>query len=193
VKRLAVCLGFLLAMAVPSVGAEEHGGDSVTLWKVANFVLLAGGLGYLIRKKGSAFFGARGREIRESIQEAARLKAEAEARAAEIEQRLANLGAAVEALRQTARRETAAEAERASARLRQEAEKIHSQAEQEIASRARTARLELRAYAADLAAKLAEQQIRARMTPETEGRLMGASIQSLGRTGGPDTEAGRRV
>jgi len=191
-KRLAICLGFLLALAIPSVGAEEHG-DSSTLWKVANFVLLAGGLGYLIRKKGSAFFSARGRQIRESIEEAARLKAEAEARAAEIERRLANLGAEVAELRQNARRETAAEAERASARLRQEADKIHSRAEQEIASRARAARLELRAYAADLAAKLAEQQIRARMTPEVEGRLMHASIQSLGRTAGPDAEAGRPV
>ena len=186
-KRLAGCLGFLLAAAVPSVCAEEHGGDSVTLWKVANFVLLAGGLGYLIHKKGGAFFGGRTREIQQALQEAARMKAEAEARAAEIERRLAGLASEVEALRSNARQETAAEAERAAARLQQEVEKIQAQAQREIASATQAARQELRGYAADLAVGLAEQQLRARMTPEVEDRLAGAAIQELGRAGEAQT------
>lgn len=119
------------------------------------------------------------------------MKAEAEARAAEIEQRLANLAAEVETLRQNARQETAAEAERAGVRLRQDLEKIQSQAEQEIASAGRAARQELRRHAADLAVELAEQQIRSRMSPEVEDRLVGAAIQELGKSGGPNTEAGR--
>jgi len=197
-KRLFICAWLALSPAVLSPAAEEHaeaaeahGGDSLTLWKVANFVLLAAGLGYLIYKKGIPFFGARGREIRQAIEEASRMKAEAEARAAEIEQRLANLAAEVETLRQNARQETAAEAERAGVRLRQDLEKIQSQAEQEIASAGRAARQELRRHAADLAVELAEQQIRSRMSPEVEDRLVGAAIQELGKSGGPNTEAGR--
>ena len=196
-KRVVISLW--IALAPVCLAAEGHaqeaaarGGGSVTWWKVANFVLLAGGLGYLMYKKGGPFFGARSREIREAIDEAARLKAEAEARAAEIEQRLSSLASEVEALRRSARQETAAEAERAGARLRQEISKVQAEAEQEIASAAQTARRELRVYASDLAVRLAEQQLRARMSPEAEGRLVAAAIQELGRSEGLAAE-GRRL
>ena len=195
-KRPVICLWIALALAGVSLAAEEkeagsHGGGSVTWWKLANFVLLAGGLGYLIHKKGRPFFGARSREIQQAIQDAARLKAEAEARAAEIEQRLAGLASEAETLRRNARQETAAEAERARTRLRHEIEKMQAQAQQEIASAAQAARQELRSYAADLAVRLAEQQLYARMSPDAEERLMGAALQELGRTAGPSPETGR--
>ncbi len=190
-KRLVICVSVLLASALAVSAAEEHaqpaGGGNVTLWKVANFVLLAGGLGYLIHKKGGAFFAGRSRQIQEAIQEAARTKAEAEARAGEIEQRLAGLAVEVEALRRNAGQETAAEAERAAVRLQQEVAKIQAQAQREIASAAQAARQELRGYAADLAVGLAEQQLRARMTPEVDDRLAGAAIQELGRASGAQT------
>jgi len=185
-KRLIICLPLWLAFAGAVSAAEEHGqpgGSHVTLWKVANFVLLAGGLGYLIHKKGGAFFAGRSRQIQEAIQEAARMKADAEARAAEIERRLAGLAGEVEALRASARQETASEAERARVRLGQEVEKIQAQAQREIAAAAQAARQELRGYAADLAVGLAEQQLRARMTPELDERLAAAAIQELGRAG----------
>lgn len=191
-KRLVIGILLLLGSALVTSAAEEHGqpgGGNVTLWKAANFVLLAAGLGYLIHKKGVALFAGRRRQIQQAIQEAARMKAEAEARAAELEQRLAGLASEVEALRSNARQETAAEAERARARLEQEVEKIQAQAQREIASAAQAARQELRGYAADLAVELAEQQLRARMTPEAEERLAGAAIQELGRAG--ETQTGR--
>lgn len=195
-KRVVISLWIALAsVCLAAEGdaqeAAAHGGGSVTWWKVANFVLLAAGLGYLMHKKGGPFFGARSREIRQAIDEAARLKAEAEARAAEIEQRLSSLASEVEALRRSARQETAAEAERAGARLRQEISKVQAEAEQEIASAAQTARRELRAYAADLAVRLAEQQLRSRMSPEAEERLMGAAIAQLRSVAGSTPETGR--
>jgi len=197
-KRLVICGGMVLALAAVLPAAEEHrqgagalGGGSVTLWKVANFVLLAGGLGYLIYKKGGAFFGGRSREIQQAIRDAAQMKAEAEARAGQIEQRLAGLASEVEALRRNAGQETAAEAERAAVRLRQEVERIQVQAQQEMVSAAQGARQQLRGYAADLAVQLAEQQLRSRMSPEADERLVGAAIQELGRTGGEKPGAGR--
>jgi len=196
VKRPFICLWIALALAAVCPAAEEteagsHGSGSVTWWKLANFVLLAGGLGYLIHKKGRPFFGARSREIQQAIQDAARMRAEAETRAAEIEQRLAGLASEAEALRRNARQETAAEGARARTRLRQEIEKMQAQAQREIASAAQAARQELRSYAADLAVRLAEQQLRARMSPDVQERLVGTAIQELGRTGSPTTEAGR--
>lgn len=198
-KRLAMGVWMALLLAAGSAAAEPepagedqgHGGDSLTLWKVANFVLLAGGLGYLIHKKGGAFFGARTRQIRQGIEDAARLKAEAEARVAEIDRRLASLEAEVEDLRANACQETAAEGERVRARIRQDVVKVHSQAEQEAASAAQAARRELRRYAAELAVRLAEQRVRAALSPEVEDRLVASAIRELGRVPEQRPDAGR--
>ena len=204
-RRLALCasLAFALAAAFPASeqaqpAASEHGqeaqahrGNSTTLWKVANFVLLAAGLGYLIHKKGGAFFRARTEQIRQAIADAARLREEAEARAAGIDQRLAGLEAEIEALRRNARQETAAEGERVRAQLRQDLDKLQAQAEQGIASAAQAARQELRRYAAGLAVSLAEQKVRAWMSAEIEDRLVAAAIQELGQAGAARPDVGR--
>lgn len=65
-----------------SHGSAEHHAPDMTPWKIANFVLLAAGLGYLLVKKGGPAFAERTREIRQGIDEAAKEKADADARAA---------------------------------------------------------------------------------------------------------------
>ena len=50
--------------------------------------------------------------------------------------------------------------------------KIQAHAEQEIASAGKAARMALKRYSAELAMGLAEQKVRARMTPETEDALV---------------------
>lgn len=167
------------AHAASHEAAGEHHGPNLTPWKIANFVLLLAALGYFFKKKGGAFFEERTREIRKGIDDAARRKADAEARAAEIDRRMAALGAEIEALRQAARQEMAAERER----LRQETEaqvaKIQAHAAQEIASAGKAARQQLREYSAGLALSLAEQKIRSRMTPATQDELLGAFARDM--------------
>ncbi len=202
-RRLAVWAGVaVLATAVFAAGAApaEHApagqgeaADHTTLWKVANFILLAGGLGYLIHKKGGAFFGARSEQIRQAIDEAARLKGAADARLAAIEGRLADLGAEIEELRRKARQEAAAEGERVRARMRQDLEKVQAQAEREIASATRAARQRVRRYAAELAVGRAEGQIRAQMGVEVEEGLVASAIQELGRVDGARLDQGRHA
>lgn len=153
--------------------------DHTTAWKLANFVLLAGGLGYLIYKKGGAFFRARSEQIREGIAEAAKFKEEAQARYAQIEQRLAGLTAEIEHLRKTAREESGAEGERVRLETERNLKKIQAQAEQEIASAFKAARQELRAHSAELAIRLAEQSIRGRITAEIEDQLVASTIAEL--------------
>lgn len=171
------------APAHPATHQEQagHHGPDLTPWKIANFVLLLIGLGYLIRKKGGPFLAGRSREIRKGIEEAARMKAEAEARAAEIDRKMAALGAEIEELRRAAREEMAAEQERLREETRQQIAKIQSHAEQEIASAGKAARQQLKEHAAELAIKLAEQKIRVRMTAEAQDRLLAAFTEGLGR------------
>ncbi len=174
-----------LAAAIPAVCAQsgESSGSgkqgSLKGWEWANFVVLAGGLGYLAGKNGGPFFAARSGKIRQDMMEAAALRKDAEARAAEIERRLANLASDIAALRDEARNETQAETERIALQTAAESAKIQAHAEQEIASAAKAARTDLRRYAAQLAVELAERQIRARMTPDTQDELVRGFVRDL--------------
>lgn len=156
-----------------------HGGGGMTGWKWANFAILAGGLGYLVAKKAPSFFNSRTAEIRKGITEAARMKADAEARAAEVGKKLADLGEQIEALRAEAKKEREAEHARLSAETAEQLAKIRSQGEQEIASAAKAARQELKEYSAELAVHLAEQRLRARMTTEAGRALVANFVKDL--------------
>ena len=59
--------------------------------------------------------------------------------------------------------------------------KIQAHAEQEIASAGKAARMALKRYSAELAMGLAEQKVRARMTPETEDALVQGFVRNLNR------------
>jgi len=177
---LAALLGAALLPAASKPQAEE-GADHLLPWKVANFALLAGALGYFIYKKGGSFFGARSEAIRRGLEDAARASQAAEARYAEMEQRLANLGAEIEKLKTQAREEAGAEGERLRAESERAIRRIGDQAAQDIAAAAKAARQELRAYGADLAVNLAEQRIRERLTPDSDSALVGAMAEDLDR------------
>jgi len=144
----------------------------VGLLRWSNFVILFGILGYLLRKPMGRFFSERGREILEGIARGRRAGEDAAARLRDIEARLAGLEAEIARLREAAGTEAQADHDRLRARAQAEAEKIRAMAEQEIASSARQARSQIKNYAAVLAVELAEQRIRARLTPERQDALL---------------------
>jgi F-type H+-transporting ATPase subunit b len=192
-KRLSwssLLLGFLLwaAQTCAIAAAESHGhssegGSSTLLWKSANFIILAGFLGYFIYKKAGAFFRARTEAIRKEMEEAGQMRREAEARAAELEKRMANLQAEIESLRAGARAEMAAEGQRLQQETQAVIEKMQKQAEQEIAGAAKAAAGEVRAHAAELAIELAAEKIKARMTPVADASLTGAFLDGIEKIG----------
>jgi F-type H+-transporting ATPase subunit b len=174
-------------MAAPVSAAEEGGHDAhagVTLWKTANFLVLAAGLGWLARKYGGPFFRERTRSIRRQMVEAEEVRAEADRRTAEVEARLANLEAEIEAMRKEALAAQQAESERFSRQLAADMAKIQEHAEAEIEGAGKQARLELKRYAAELAVELAERRIRERMTPEIQDALVGSFVREIERPSG---------
>ena len=199
-NRLAGCsigaLVLLLFMKVPASAqkpesaaqrvAESRGvtekGPNV-LWGWANFVLLAGGLGYLIKKHAGPYFAQRSLEIGKGIADAEAARAASDAKIAEVDRRLANLQTEIETLRRTAQQEAEADAQRARRQAAAEMAKIQSHVAEEIASSAKSATLELRRYSADLALALAERKIAARMSPETQDRLVGTFVATMGHAG----------
>ncbi|MEO7144609.1 MAG: hypothetical protein ABI165_14015 [Bryobacteraceae bacterium] len=174
-------LTLLIAACALALCAQESSRESPheIYWKWANFALLVGALGYLIAKYAPAFFAVRTEQIRRGIDEAAKLKQEAEARAAAMEQRMANLGAEIEAVRREGHAAIQAESERVQAATAGHLAKIRKQAEQEVVSLTSQARQELKAFAAELAVNLAAERIRARMTEPAQDTLADNFVQDL--------------
>ena len=190
---LLFCSTAFLALAqdqVPhSTPAEAHEGQpsedaTWTLWKIANFAILATGLGYLFVKKGKPFFEQRTEEIQKGIATASAEKKAADARSGEIERRLANLDADIAALRASSKEEMNAESERIRQETTQRLAKIHTHAEQEIVSITKAARKAVKASSAALAIELAGRRIRERMTPEVQEHLVAGFTAALPEAGG---------
>ena len=142
------------------------------LWKWPNFLLLAGLLGYLIKKHGAPLLESRSQQIRDSLEAGEKAKAEAEVLAANVQQKIANLDREIAELRSSAQ----ADLEREAQRIRHDAEaemrRIEHHTAAEIVAIGKQARLALRQYAAGLAMDLAEQKIRARMSPDVQATLL---------------------
>ena len=174
---LAACLA-ILGSAQEKEGGEG-GGNSNQLWKWANFLVLAGALGYMIGKNAPSFFAARSQQIGKDMAEARTEREAAEARAAEVDRRLANLELEIASLRDRSKEEAQAETDRLAVHTATEIARIQARAEQEIVSAGKAARLELKRHAAELAIGLAEQKIRARMTPTTQDALVSSFVRDL--------------
>jgi F-type H+-transporting ATPase subunit b len=142
------------------------------LWKWPNFFILAGLLGYLIKKHGAPLLVSRSEGIRESLEAGKKAKAEAEVRAAAVQAKIANLDKEIAALRASCQADLEREAERIRRDAETEMSRIEHQTEAEIISLGKQARVAVRHYAAELAMDLAEQKIRARMSPAIQGALL---------------------
>jgi F-type H+-transporting ATPase subunit b len=177
-KRLGT-LALVVGFTAAPIFAEDQEGGSLQIWKWANFVVLAGGIGYLVGKKGGPFFAARSVKIHKDMVEAGEVRKDAEARAAEVERRLANLEAEIAALRAESQKEDVAETGRFGRHTAAEIVKTQAHAEQEIAAAGKAARMELKRYCAELAVGLAEEKIRARMTPDTQAALVRGFVRDL--------------
>jgi F0F1-type ATP synthase membrane subunit b/b' len=192
-KRLILALVLVLAAAPGIALAQEGAGHegagqakqekqdegTLEIWKWVNFVLLAGGLGYLIGKNAPAFYAGRTAAIRKDMEESLKARQEAEARAADVERRLAALEGEIAGLRGESEQELKAAAELVTRQTAEEIEKIQAHAGHEIETASKQARAELKRYAAELAVGVAREKVRARMTPATQDQLVDGFVRDL--------------
>ena len=162
--------------------AEEHSVlDEIFHW--ANFLILLGGLWFLVRKYLVPFLEERGRLIREDMDRSAKVLAEADQRMSAVEAKLKNLDAEMASLRQSAFQETTAERARIEEMSKTDANKILATAEQEIEAAVKAARQELKAYTSELALGVAEKKIRDSLTPQAEERILRSFFHELSGNG----------
>ena len=185
ISVIAMVLCLALVAASPVLAAEE-GAEASPLTPVfqwINFAIVAGLIGWLLVKKAPPFFALRATQIASAIDEAGRVKAKADAQRRDAEQRLANLAAEIEQLREAARRDAAAESQRIQAAAKEEAAKIQAAARLEVDAAARGARIELRALATRLSIERAEAVLRAEMTPAAEEGMFTTFLGELSSAG----------
>ena len=183
--RILALGAFLAGAALPAFAQEGGGGqaEAPQAWVVANFVILAVGLGWMIAKNAGPFFDNRLKKIRQDIVQGEEARRDAERCAAEVDQRLANLDREIAALRADSQKELENELARMREKIIADRERIRIHSEQEIAAAGKTARAELKRYSAELAIGLAERKIRARMNATTQDALIGSFVENLDRSG----------
>jgi len=190
-RRLGGCFVLMFALSFVS-SAQEHATEGAKAgtheeapepdmigWKWANFAILAAALGYLLVKQAGPYFATRSIEIRKGIEEAQKMRAEAEQRAAAMEARLVNLGVEVEAMRPVRQRGGGAGRRPHPPGNRPELAKIQAQTDHEISSALKAAQIELKSHAAQLAVDLARQKVRERMTPADQDTLVQSFVADL--------------
>jgi len=196
IRRAAIVLALGMVFAPSMMPQEPAGseakteqGDPWIWWKWVNFVILAGGLGYLVSKHAPAFFEGRSKEILQGISDGTKALKDAHARAASIELRLAGIQNEIDNLRGAARAEMAAEGQRIQRETEHRLERLQAQAAQEITLMTRASRDELRKYSAELALQLAEQRIRSRITQDAQDGLVDAFLGDLRHQVTPSVQA----
>jgi F-type H+-transporting ATPase subunit b len=180
-SRLGNVLLLVLACALPVLAQEGGSGEksNTLIWQWANFIILAGLLGWIIVKQGGPALAARTRQIQEGLAAGEKAQAEADARAAAVTQKLATLDREIAGLRAGSKEEQAREAERILRDSQVEISRIQHQAEMEIEAAGKQAKLDVQRFAARLAIELAEQRIRETITPELQASLVSAFAAGL--------------
>jgi len=184
VIRFAVLLVALLTVAGPSLA--KSGGEPDIMRDLVhpalNLMLLLGIVVYFARKPIRAFFGDRRTQIQDELQRTAALRAEAEARSAEWQRRLATLDSEVAAIRATARERAEAERTRIMADAEAAAERIRGDARAAVEQELRRARARLRQESSELAIQIAAERLEQQLTDADRDRLLDDFIERIERT-----------
>lgn len=158
-----------------SGSAESH--HLLVEW--INFLILAGVLGYLLRKPLARFFAERLDTIHEGLEEGRRALAASEAKVAEVEAKLRNLEREIADFRHHSELEMQAERERLRQAAEQDAQRVMEFAQAQIEAAVRAAKLELKRYAAGQAVELAESVIQRRLDDPTRHQLVNRFVAEL--------------
>ena len=180
----ALLIFFFMALPVLAAeGAEPDPSESTAglIFRWLNFVIVFGGIAYLIAKHGGAFFRGNAKEIAASIVEATAAKTEADREVRVVETKIGRLDQDVTEMRAEAQRNWAAESERLKASGVAEIEKINLAARAELAASERAAQQQVREIAATMAVQRAAAMVSSRMDAEARSRLFQTFLSELGR------------
>jgi F-type H+-transporting ATPase subunit b len=180
-KRKLLLILLLLPLLVFMTTEEESHSSPLRdfLGKTVNFLILFGGLAYLLRKPVKNFLQRRSQDIENSLRNAKSAKKEAEQKLKDAEIRLSGLKDEIEKIKEDARSEGRRKKEEMAKLTRQEADKVKNFAKQEIEMLLQAGIQELKEHTTELAVAVAEERIKKRITSEDMSVLIDKSIGRL--------------
>ena len=144
--------------------------QAATAFTVFNFLILAVGVGYVLRKTLPKTFRDRNSRIQKQLVDARTATEEASARLNSVEARLARLDDQIAGMRSQAEADSVKEEQRIRASVEEEKSKILAAAEAEIQSATAAARRDIQQFAAGLAIEQAARKLV--VTAETDRLLI---------------------
>jgi F-type H+-transporting ATPase subunit b len=182
----------VVAAAGPALASGEgEGGVGDLFFPALNFAILIAVLVYFARKPIRAFFAERRAQIQDDLKRAAALQAEAEARYAKWQRRLADLDTELEGIRAAVRERAETEREHMLADATASAERIRNEARAAVEQELRHARAQLREEASELAIELAGERLKGQVTAADRDRLFDEFIERVEGTPAGDDGSGR--
>jgi F-type H+-transporting ATPase subunit b len=158
---------------------KSEGHEHELLYKVINFVLLVGGLGYVLRKPLASFFVERSASIQKSLDEGRKALEASQAQLQAVEAKLRRFEEEMASFRAAALDEMKAEREHLRRTTAAEIEKMMESLRVQMEVAAKQARLELKLYGAQQAVEMARQMIGQRLDVAGQRRLVADFVTRL--------------
>lgn len=153
-----------LVLATIAYAAEEGGHDGTQMkdfiWKSINFVVLAGLIYWMLASKIKDFFGGRRSDIKESLENAAQQKAEAEAKYKEYSEKIEKASAEIDGIFEMIKAQGVAEKQKIIEEAEKVAKKIKEDSQMRTGQELKKASDQLRAEAVMLSVQMAEEIIK---------------------------------
>jgi F-type H+-transporting ATPase subunit b len=150
----------------------EHESPYAVVFRWVNFLILFGGLGYLVREPALEFFESRRQAIQGGLESAEKAQADSTKQLAAIEDRIARLASEIERIRTEANASAESERQRVVRDAKIEADRVLEQSRQEIERMARGFQMEIRAHVADLVVAGAEKRLKSEITEADQKRII---------------------
>jgi len=180
-KKQIILILFLLPAFVFMVSSDEHSPSNFLpfLGKSLNFIILFGGLAYFLSKPLRNYLKKRSLEIKQSLEEAENARKEAEEKLKEAKVQLEGLEEKIAQIKKEAENTGQREKDRIIKEAKREAEKIKRLTQQEIEVLMEGGIREIKGYTFEVAAILAQERIKKRMTPQAHSLLIDKCIERL--------------
>ncbi|MBS3819233.1 F0F1 ATP synthase subunit B [bacterium] len=180
-KKQILVLFLTIPLFIGMASQDEHGSRTRDLLAQAlNFVVLFGGLTYLLYKPFRSLLNQRTQDIQNKLQEAEKSQKQAQKKLKEAQKRLKRVGEETEKMKKQSRKEGKKEKEKILQQAQEEVKTIKKDTQEEIENITSVGVQELKEYVADLSVQLAEQRIRRKMSSQDQFRIIQESIQRIG-------------
>ncbi len=152
------------------------------LFRLINFAILFGGLGYILSKTLKNYLKTRSQAVRQAIEEAKKAKLDAEQKAKFYEDRLAKLESEVTAMLEQYKKETEDEKARIVKEAEVQLEKAKERMQKSLEQEKMRLKEEVMKEAASMAVKLAEEMIVKNFTADDQKKWVQEYIKMMERT-----------